>query len=259
MTLRVEDLAVTGPTGGRLLEGVTARFAPGEVAVILGENGAGKTTLLDRLAGVKPPSEGRVLLDGRELSGLPALERAQRVASLGQSDVVGVGLTALARIGQGLVPRRGARALLDEGGLRRVEAAARQLAVDDLLGRELATLSGGERRRVHVARGLVDDETEVVVLDEPHAGVDARHRPLVSRAVRARAEAGAAVILSVHDLDVALDVADRVLGLSAGRVVLDGPPGSVLDGDGLRALYGIDARVVTVEGRRGVVHGPTPA
>lgn len=238
----------------RLLDDVHLALRPGEVTVLVGENGAGKTTLLDHLAGVRRPSVGRVLLGGTPLHSLAPRERAQRIASLAQHPPTPGDLAALARIAQGLAPRRGFGALIDEETTRRAMAVAEELGVGHLLHRPLGALSGGELRRVHLARALVDERADAYLLDEPHAGVDVRHQPLVSRALRRRAERGAVVVASVHDLSVALDLADRVVGIRDGRIVVHGPPEEALSTEGIRAVFGVEGELVRLpSGARGVV------
>lgn len=240
-----------------LLDDVTVAFAPGERVVLLGENGAGKTTLLDALSGVRAPDAGAVRLDGDDLLALPARERSRRVASLGQRDVDAPDLLVAARIGQGLVPRRGPAALLDGPALAAVRAVAAELGVDALLDRRLAALSGGERRRVEVARALVDDRALAYLLDEPHAGVDARHHALVSAALCCRAQDGRVVVASMHDLTGALDLADRVVGLAGGRVVVDAPTAEAFTPAALELVYGVRGEVLeSPSGARGVVLSP---
>lgn len=231
-----------------LLSDVEATFQPGALTVVVGENGAGKSTLLDALAGLRRLHEGRVLLGDDVVHALPPRARARRIASLGQHDASGFEVTVEARIGQGLVPRRGPSALLDAPTRARVRAVAEELGVDGLLERDLASLSSGERRRAHLARALVDDEAEVVLLDEPHAGVDVRHQALVSAAIRRRRERGAAVVVTVHDLAVAAQMADFVVGLRQGRVVVAGPPDEALSPAGLEAVYGVKGARIVREG-----------
>jgi iron complex transport system ATP-binding protein len=226
------------------LHDVTTAFAGGTLTVLVGENGAGKSTFLDVAAGILRPDAGTVDLDGAALSALTPPARAQAIASLGQEEPEHLELSAFARIAQGLIPKRGARRFLDDESAAAVHRAAALLHVEALLPRPLWQLSQGERRRVHVARALVDTAAAVVLVDEPHAGVDVQRQGVVSRALLSRAAQGAAVVVSCHDLALALSLGDRVLGLRAGRVVVDGPMGD-LDAAAIGALYGTsDVRLV---------------
>lgn len=231
------------------LRDVTLELSPG-LTVVVGENGAGKSTLLDVLAGVLLPDRGVVtFVDGTstDLRALAPRQRARRIASLGQASV-DVDASALERIAQGLAPRRGSRALIDDATRARVQTVARALGIDELLDRDVAALSAGQRRRIEVARALVDDLASCVIVDEPHAAVDVKHQGLVSRALVARARAGALVIVSVHDLGIAAAIADRVIGMREGRVVIDGPVASAITSASIAQLYGVEGATVVRQG-----------
>lgn len=238
-TLHVRAVEVRGR-----LQTLDLHIVPGTLTCVVGENGAGKSTLLDVLSGVLRPHVGAALLGGTQLHTLPARARAQRIASLGATPVE-VECTVEERIAQGLAPRRGSAALVDAIAAARIREMAAELAVAHLLERELPTLSQGERRRVDVARALVDGDAEVYILDEPHGAVDMKHQACVSDALRARARAGKTVVVSVHDLGLAAAIADDVVGLKDGRVVVQGPPAQAFTSASIEALYGVrGARVL---------------
>ncbi len=214
--LVLEDIVVAGRLRVPLL-----RLLPG-ITVVVGENGAGKSTLLDVVAGVHVPARGRLLFDDVAVSGLPPRERARRIASLGQEPPRLDDVVVAARIAQGLVPRRGPNAPVDAAASALVEAVAAELGVGHLLARRLGQLSGGERRRVHVARVLVDDEAGAVVVDEPFAGLDQKSSALLIAALHRRAANRQVVVVSVHDVATALALGGRLLGLVSGAIVVDG-------------------------------------
>lgn len=251
--LEATRLSVTGPSRPRL-DDVSVRLLPGELTVLLGENGAGKSTLLDCLAGVIPATEGAVTFDGVPLTSFGPRQRAAQIASLAQRDTGAEHLLVAARIAQGLAPRRGPKALLDDATATRVMAVARELGIEELHARPLYCLSGGERRRVEVARALVDEEAEAIVIDEPFSGVDVRHAQHVASALRRRAARGAVVVASLHDLSQALSCADRILGLREGRLVVDEAVHERLDAGFVERLYGVCGEVVRLaDGTRSIV------
>jgi iron complex transport system ATP-binding protein len=197
-------------------------LSPG-VTVVVGANGAGKSTLLDVIAGVSLPRRGRVTIDGLSLSSMSPRERARRIASLGQDDDAGLDVTVAERIARGLAPRRGLHALYDDETAALVAAAAAEVGVNDRLDHRVDRLSGGQRRRAGVARALVDDQASVIVLDEPFAGLDVSGTALVVAALLRRAVTGVVVVVSVHDVAIALALGGRLLGLRDGELVVDGP------------------------------------
>jgi iron complex transport system ATP-binding protein len=241
LTLVGRELTVTTREGRALLTSVDVTFRAGAVTVVLGENGAGKSTLLDALAGVRALSSGTVSLDGDDVHSLSPFARACRIASLAQTAPFSPLSSTLERIAHGLVQERGKRALLDGAAIDRVREIAHTLDVDGLLDKELGTLSGGERRRVEIARALVDPRPGVVILDEPYAGIDIARRSRIGAALRARARAGAIVVVSVHEIDVALAVGDTFIGIRDGRVASQR---DVLDDGFVRDVFGVDARIV---------------
>ena len=201
-----------------VLEGIDLEVTPGEVVALTGASGSGKSTLLQVLAGLEPPSRGVVSLDGQDVSderGRVALRA--RVGLLFQSperqffartvaEEVGF---ALANRGMSLEEAKGpvARALKSVG-----------LAPADLLARSPFTLSGGEMRRVAIA-SVVVGEPELLLLDEPLAGLDREGRAGVASVVASFAARGCGVVIATQDVDDVSAIASRALHLDAGRAV----------------------------------------
>jgi ABC-type Mn2+/Zn2+ transport system ATPase subunit len=204
------------------LHDVTLSVPRGRSVAVIGPNGSGKSTLLGVISGLLTPQEGTVRVLGTSVT------RAQdRVAHVLQSTQVRaeVPLTVreAVRMGTyatlGLVGRGGA------GTRARVEAALTRLGIDGLADRQLPELSGGQRQRVFVAQGLVQD-AEVLLLDEPVAGLDPPTQEVISRVIRDERAAGRTVITTTHDVGAAA-TNDLVLLLST-EVVAYGPPAEVL-------------------------------
>jgi ABC-type sulfate/molybdate transport systems ATPase subunit len=190
---------------------VTLELRRGELVALLGPNGAGKSTLLDALAGALEPAAGSVTRHGRVAVALQAPDLARR-------SVLANVMLALAWWG---VPK-GERP-------SRARAALRALSAEDLAGRSAATLSGGERRRVHLARVLAV-APDVLLLDEPFAGLDAETRGnLLTDAVSALRSDSRATLVVVHDRAEAWALADRLLVMIDGRLVADGAPRKLLE------------------------------
>jgi len=232
-----------------VLEDVCFEAREGELLCVLGPNGVGKSTLFKCVLGLLPDYGGQVLLDGADAAKLSPRARAHRVAYIPQShapafnytvfDVALMGttheLSAVASPG----PRQ------REGAMRALE----QLGIADLARRGFARLSGGEQQLALVARALAQ-QARLLVMDEPTANLDYGNQLRVLERVRALSREGYAVLLSTHNPQHALMYADNILALHKGRVVADGPPEETLSGELLKLLYGVDARLVAVEGHR---------
>ncbi|MET4684339.1 ABC transporter ATP-binding protein [Brevundimonas faecalis] len=246
--LAVENLFVR--LGGKaVLNGVTAAFAPGLVTAIVGPNGAGKSTLLDCLAALRQPQSGQVILGDRPLRTMPSRQRARRIAYLPQHAEIAWAVDGRTFVGLGRTPYVGAWGLTarDRAAVEQVMSAT---GVQDFADRVVSTLSGGERARVLIARALAGDP-QWLLADEPLAGLDPGHVLDACDLFRRLAdEEGRGVVLTLHDLDAALRVADRVIVLAEGRILADGAPRLALSPDVLKQAYGVEARVL--EG----AHGP---
>jgi len=233
-----------------VLSGVSAAFAPGLVTAVVGPNGAGKSTLLDCLAALRKPDAGQVTLDGRALRDLPSRERARRIAYLPQNAEIAWAVNGRTFVGLGRTPYVGAWGLTAEDRTA-VDRALTVTGVQSFADRVVSTLSGGERARVLIARALAGDP-QWLLADEPLAGLDPGHVLDACDLFRRLAdEEGRGVILTLHDLDAALRVADRVIVLAEGRGLADAAPVEALSPEVLRAAYGVEAR--TLDGLRGPV------
>lgn len=229
----------------RVLDVDAIALEPGEVTAVIGPNGAGKSTLLRVLAGLERAEAGEVSLDGQALPRLGHLERARRIGFLPQTAEVAWPLDVRTLVGLGLIPfgLQGSRA-----GDGHVDMALTEMGIAALADRRVDTLSGGERARVLLARAIVGDP-QWLIADEPLAGLDPGHGLETCEMLTRRAKAvGQGVILTLHDLTLALRVADRVILLSEGRVVADGPPADALTPESLRQVYGVEARVLPSDG-----------
>ena len=241
LSVRLGDKAV--------LNSVSAAFAPGLVTAVVGPNGAGKSTLLDCLAALRRPDTGRVTLDGRALRELPSRERARRIAYLPQNAEIAWAVSGRTFVGLGRTPYVGAWGLTAEDWAA-VDRAMAVTGVESFADRVVSTLSGGERARVLIARGLAGDP-QWLLADEPLAGLDPGHVLDACDLFRRLADdEGRGVIITLHDLDAAMRVADRVIVMADCRVLADGAPVEALSPAVLKAAYSVEAR--TLEG----MHGP---
>jgi iron complex transport system ATP-binding protein len=227
--LALDGLAVGYRTGRRrpprpVLAGVTARAAAGELTVLVGPNGTGKSTLLHAVAGLLPPLAGAVRLDGADLLALPPAERARRVAVV-LTERVEPGLLAVEElVALGRHPHTGPTGALRAADRAAVAAAITAVGARHLAGRRVAELSDGERQRVLTARALAQ-EPAVLLLDEPTAFLDVSSRVALLGLLRGLArDDGLCVLVSTHDLEPALRLADHVWLLDRDGRLRAGPP-----------------------------------
>ena len=231
----------------------------GEIVALVGPNGGGKSTLLKLALGHLRATGGRVEWGGKAVESWPRKQLARRVAYLPQSPTVLPGQRVIDVLMSGRTPYLGAFGVESKSDRAAVETVAADLGLTDWLGRDVATLSGGQRQRVFVGRCVAqlagdDAESKAILLDEPDTFLDLRHVAELSATIRTLAKTrGLGVLLASHDLNLAAAVADRLVLLHAGRVVAAGPPAEVLTVDAVRATYGVNVRLLDVDGRRVVV------
>jgi ABC-type Mn2+/Zn2+ transport system ATPase subunit len=237
MSIEIRNLIVRRGTTTALQ--VDALDIPVGVTALVGPNGSGKSTLLHAIAGLLP-DDGAIRIDGRS----PA-ESRRSVAYVLQSQHVAAQLPVTARevVSLGRTPTIGPVRRLRAADRAAVAAAVHRMELDVLADKHLTEMSGGQRQRVFIAQGLVQ-QAEVLLLDEPVAGLDLASTDRIRSAIREERDAGRTVIVATHDLDEASET-DLVV-LLAGRVVAAGPPSAVLTADNLREAYA--GRVLDLDG-----------
>jgi iron complex transport system ATP-binding protein len=239
--MTIEARAITVSPGGKpILRDVDLALGPGECLGLIGPNGAGKTTLLRALAGLSLPVSGSVHYDGETAAVLGRKALARRVAYLAQGGEAAWPLSVEAVVGLGRLPHRRPFAGPAPEDAAAVARALRACDVADLGERTLGALSGGEQRRVLLARALAV-EAPYVLADEPLAGLDPLHQLEVMELLRRTARGGAGVVVVLHDLTLAARFCDRLALLDRGRLIAAGPPAEVLDDRRLKAVFGVAA------------------
>ena len=227
----------------RALQGLDVRFAAGRLTAVIGPNGAGKSTLLSVCAGLLRPAAGRVLLGDRPIPELGRRALARRRAYLPQNPQVHWPISVERLVALGLTPSLPLFGGLPDHLRLRVDEALEAYDLAPLRERPADALSGGERSRAMLARAAVGDP-EILIVDEPTAGLDPRHALDAMGRLRAHADGRRSVIMAVHDLDLAIRGADEVLALKDGRVLAAGPVEAVFTDAVLTELYEVPARVL---------------
>ncbi|MFE6589285.1 ABC transporter ATP-binding protein [Streptomyces sp. NPDC057781] len=242
-TLATEDLAL-GYGDRAVIEGLDLTLAAGRITVIVGANACGKSTLLRAMSRLLVPRTGRVVLDGREVHRTPAKELARTLGLLPQSPVTPEGITVLDLVGRGRHPHQRAFARWTAKDDAAVAAALEATQTTDLMDRSVDELSGGQRQRVWIAMALAQ-QTDLLLLDEPTTFLDISHQievlDLLTDLNRTR---GTTIVMVLHDLNLAARYADRLIALASGRLHAAGTTEDVMTEDTVRALYGMESRVI---------------
>ncbi len=233
---------VTAGYGERVaLEHVTIAVEPGSLLAVVGPNGAGKSTLLKLMAGLARPWSGRI-----QILGGPAGREARRVAYVPQAELVdwAFPVTVEDVVMMGRFPRLGRVRRPGADDRRAVRDALEQVHMEDHLRTQIGALSGGQRRRVFLARALAA-EPDLFLLDEPVTGIDATTQELLMDLLEAQAARGKTVVATTHDLACAAERFQQVLAVNR-TVVAYGPSNLVLDAEVLAAAYG--GHLLVIEG-----------
>lgn len=235
--------AVVRAEGRSLLDVDALSFRPGELCGLIGHNGSGKSTMLKLLARQITPDQGSVLYGGRPVSDFASREFARTVAWLPQSLPSADSMTVAELVALGRYPWHGALGRFSETHQKACDEAIAQTEIDPLAGRLVDTLSGGERQRVFLAM-LIAQAPECMLLDEPIAALDLVHQISVMELVQSIArERGMAVIVVLHDVNIAARFCDRIVALKGGRVIQDLAPDTLMDAAILEEIYGLPMHV----------------
>ena len=238
MTARLELKDVAVRLGRQtVLDGVSLTVEAGEIVGVVGPNGAGKTTLIRAALGLQALAAGEARLDGEDVRRLSPAELARRAAYLPQERRLAWNVSALRAAGLGAINAPQARAE------ERAFDALTKVGLAHLAGRGVFDMSGGERARVLLAR-LLTARAPLLLADELTAGLDPDAQLLALELMRGEARAGAAVVLTLHDLSLAARACDRLMVLDGGRVVAEGPPPEALSSEVLRGVFGLDGGLV---------------
>ena len=281
MLLEAADLSFAYPGGPRILDGVSFGIAAGSLVGILGPNGSGKTTLLRLIARTLHPSSGRIRLGDTDVAVLPRRDLARRLAVVPQETVLAFDYSVIEIVLMGRYPHLGAFEVEGPADLAAARTALRATGSSELADRPFRTLSGGEKQRVMIASALaqLDDgmgtmdvgagfsppdtgpanlsavasakaeagpNVPLLLLDEPTASLDLRYQLEVTALLRRlHDQRHVTIVLTTHDLRFAASICTRVILLSKGRVISEGPPTDVLTAARIGELYEIDPEMTS--------------
>lgn len=228
----------------KILDRVNLDVKAGEVLVITGPNGAGKSTLIRAASGALPFQQGSVKVNGTELKHLAPAQRARKLAVVPQARNLPAAITVYQSVLMGRTPYLGWLGHTDEQDHQKAYAALEKTCCLELADRPVGELSGGEQQRVLLARALAQ-ETPVLMLDEPTTHLDLQHQSGLLNLVRGLAvRQNLAVLMVLHDLNLASIYADRVALLVEGRLRKIGSPTEVFTQENLSQVYQVPVHVI---------------
>jgi iron complex transport system ATP-binding protein len=225
-----------------VLEGLSLEVPPGQLLGVIGPNGAGKSTVCRLMLGLLSPRRGRVLVDGREVHAWKRRDFARRVAAVTQEEALEFPFTALEVVLMGRIAHLGPLGFERAEDFDAARAAMRETGVESLADRPLHELSGGERKRVLLARALAQDPA-ALILDEPAAALDIHHQIAIFDLLRERHRRGVTVVVVVHDLNLAAAYCERILLVQPGRPAVIGTVEEVLTYRRVKEAFGVEVYV----------------
>ena len=233
MSALIAEAVAKSYSGRRVVNGVNIEVKGGEIVGLLGPNGAGKTTTFHIMVGLVQPDEGKVLLNDQDLTGAPIYERARAgISYLPQESSVFRRLT----VEDNLFAILQTLDLSSAQQQERCQALMEMLGVDHLADHKAFTLSGGERRRVEIARALVLSPY-FVLLDEPFTGVDPIAVAEIQKIIRRLIVSGIGILITDHNVRETLGICDRAYILSDGTVLEEGTPERIASSPKARKFY----------------------
>jgi len=223
-----------------VLAGIDLAVESGQFVLLAGRNGAGKSTLLRVLLGVQPPNAGAVDLDGQPLREWLPQQRARRLAFVPQEPDCPFEFTGRQLVAMGRHAHRGRWQAMRPEDLTAIERSLAQVDASAFADRPVTSLSGGELRRIAVARALCT-EAPALLLDEPTSNLDLQHALELAALLRRLAATGYTLVVASHDLNLLASSADRVVLLHEGRVFADAEPSTALCATNIATVFGVAA------------------
>ncbi len=226
----------------KLLDDVSFEVGAGELVGLIGPNGAGKSTLLKSLLGLQNLSAGHVVFQDKPLTQTPIEKRGRHMGYVAQGNICHWPMTVAKIVEMGRLPYQRLFRQTSQQDRNAVEAALCAFDIEHLKDRLVSTLSGGERARVMLARAFAG-RPDVLIADEPTADLDPGHQLHVMNVLQEQARKGCAIVVVLHDLNLAVRFCDRLYLLDQGRLKSCGESRTVINATNMAQAYGIEALI----------------
>ena len=223
-----------------VVKGLSFALRPGELVGLIGPNGCGKTSIIKALSRILPPVSGEIVLDERPLNLISRHSLARRIGVVPQNANLPETFTVSEVVLLGRVPHLGFLRTESARDLAIASWAMERTGISSLSARKIGELSGGERQRVTIARVLAQ-EPESILLDEPTANLDINHQVEILDLIKSLCrEKNIAVLIALHDLNIAAQYCDRLILIKAGQLHAEGLPGEVITAENIKEVYGAE-------------------
>ncbi|MGU3583664.1 ABC transporter ATP-binding protein [Rhodococcus sp. C26F] len=243
-TLIAENLEL-GYGNRTVVENLDLQVPPGRITCIVGANACGKSTLLRSMSRLLSPRGGHVLLDGKDIHRLPAKKLARTLGLLPQSPIAPEGIVVADLVGRGRHPHQRVLSRWSREDDAAVADALAATHTTELAERSVDELSGGQRQRVWIAMVLAQ-QTDLLLLDEPTTFLDVSHQvEVLDLLTDLNRDRGTTIVMVLHDLNLAARYADHLVAMADGSIYASGEPSDVLTGETVKAVFGLDSRVIS--------------
>lgn len=228
-----------------VVENLDLQVPPGRITCIVGANACGKSTLLRSMSRLLSPRGGHVLLDGKDVHRSPAKKLARTLGLLPQSPIAPEGIVVADLVSRGRHPHQRVLSRWSREDDAAVADALAATHTTELAERSVDELSGGQRQRVWIAMVLAQ-QTDLLLLDEPTTFLDVSHQvEVLDLLTDLNRDRGTTIVMVLHDLNLAARYADHLVAMADGSIYASGDPSDVLTGETVKAVFGLDSRVIS--------------
>ena len=227
--------------GKKVLDGVSASFAPERIHGIIGPNGSGKTTLLKNICRIWKPQSGTIEINGRDYAGMSRRDLSAMVTLVPQKTAIAFPVSVFDIVAMGRNPRMERFGGLSRNDREVVEHALRKIDILALKDRNINELSGGEEQLAIIARAIAT-EASLILLDEPTSDLDIRHTLKIIKILLGFKEQGKTIVMTVHDLNLARKYCDTITIMNDGRIVFSGSPEEAFSNERIRRAFQVSVR-----------------